>query len=111
MGSSFMRVPVLSVLVPLYNEEEFVAAMLERVLAAPLPEGMDREIIVVDDGSTDGSAEIVDEMAAAHPGGAELRPATRAIAAKARRSAPPSSTPRATSAIIQDADLEYDPRE
>ena len=45
-----MRAPLLSVLVPLYNEEEFVAPILERVLEAPLPDGMEREIIVVDDG-------------------------------------------------------------
>ena len=51
--------PLLSILVPLYNEEEFIVPLLERVLAAPLPEGMAREILVVDDGSTDGSAEIV----------------------------------------------------
>src|SRR5215469_5411470 len=44
--------PSLSVLVPLYNEEEFIATLLERVLAAPLPNNLGREIIVTDDGST-----------------------------------------------------------
>ncbi len=58
---------LLSVLVPLFNEEEFIAPILERVLDAPLPDGMKREIVVVDDGSSDGSAEIVAEMAARHP--------------------------------------------
>jgi glycosyltransferase involved in cell wall biosynthesis len=53
--------PLLSILVPLYNEEEFVGPMLERVLAADLPCGLEREIVVVDDGSTDGSAEIVEK--------------------------------------------------
>ena len=50
-----MRSSRISILVPLYNEEEFIEPLLERVLAAPLPEGLEREIIVVDDGSTDGS--------------------------------------------------------
>ena len=62
-----MPVPRLSILVALYNEEEFIAPLLERVLEAPLPQDMEREIIVVDDGSTDGSVEIVAQMAAGHP--------------------------------------------
>ncbi len=41
----------LSILIPLYNEEEYIAAVLDRVLVAPLPHLVSREIIVVDDGS------------------------------------------------------------
>jgi len=59
--------PRLSILIPLFNEEEFIGPLLQRVLDAPLPAGMEREIIVVDDCSTDGSAEIAEEIAAAHP--------------------------------------------
>src|SRR5207244_13385155 len=59
--------PRLSILVPLYNEEEFIGPLLQRVIDAPLPDGIDREIIVVDDGSTDGSAEIAEEIARACP--------------------------------------------
>ena len=58
---------VLAVLVPLYNEEEFITPLLDRVLEAPLPDGTGREIVVVVDGSTDGSAEIVAEVTAQHP--------------------------------------------
>src|SRR5579863_9172346 len=63
---------LLSILVPMYNEEEFIATLLERALTAPLPEGMSREIIVVDDGSTDGSDQIVEQAAARHPGVVKL---------------------------------------
>src|SRR5215813_14106691 len=102
--------PRLSILVPLFNEEEFIGPLLQRVLAAPLPEGVDREIIVVDDCSTDGSAEIADEFAAANPDiigvvrhkwnqgkGAAIRTAVQYA--------------RGELCLIQDADLEYDPAE
>ena len=61
-----MQPLLLSVLIPLYNEEAFIGEILRRVVAAPLPEGLDRELIVVDDGSSDGSPEIVEEFAAAN---------------------------------------------
>ena len=66
-----MRDVLLSVLIPLYNEEEFIRTVLDRVLAAPLPDigyQYSREVIVVDDGSSDGSPETVMEYVAAHPG-------------------------------------------
>jgi SAM-dependent methyltransferase len=100
----------VSILIPLYNEEEFVGTLLEQVLAAPLPGGLEREIIVVDDGSRDGSAEIVEEIAAAHPGLVRLirQPRNQGKGA-AIRTAIENATGEFS--IIQDADLEYDPRE
>jgi glycosyltransferase involved in cell wall biosynthesis len=105
-----MAAHTLSILIPLYNEEEFVGTLLERVLAAPLPEGVEREIVVVDDGSTDGSARIVEEIAAAHPGVVRFirQPRNRGKGAAIR-----TAIEHATGefSLIQDADLEYDPRE
>ena len=46
---------LLSVVVPVFNEEQTVQGLLRAVLAAPLPDGMDREIVVVDDASVDGT--------------------------------------------------------
>ena len=101
----------LSILIPLFNEEEYVGELLRRALTAPLPEGLAREIIVVNDCSTDGSAEVVSDFIAAHPEarislvhhernqgkGAAVRTAIRLA--------------QGEFSIIQDADLEYDPAE
>src|SRR6202050_1370915 len=100
---------LLSVLVPLFNEEEFIAPILERVLDAPLPDGMQREIVVVDDGSSDGSAEIVAEMAARHPEIRLVRHGRNRGKGAAIRTA--IDLAQGDFSIIQDADLEYDPRE
>ncbi len=59
-----MQPSSLSVLIPLYNEEEFIEALLQRVIDAPYPEGMAWEIIVVNDCSKDGSAEAVQNFIA-----------------------------------------------
>src|SRR6266550_4016879 len=100
----------LSVLVPLYNEEEFIGTLLQRVLDAPLPDGMDREIIIVDDGSTDGSAEIAEEIARCHPDCLRvLRHGRNQGKGAAIRTAVDQA--HGDFCVIQDADLEYDPRE
>jgi SAM-dependent methyltransferase len=100
----------LSILVPLYNEEEYIAALLARVLEAPLPEGMEREVIIVDDGSDDGSAEVAAGFAARHPGAVRLlrHDRNRGKGAAVRTAL---EAARGEFAIIQDADLEYDPNE
>jgi glycosyltransferase involved in cell wall biosynthesis len=101
----------LSILIPLFNEEEFVGELLKRVAAAPLPCDLNREIIVVNDGSKDGSVEVVEDFIASRP---ELNirlihhPRNRGKGA-AIRTAITAATGEFS--IIQDADLEYDPAE
>src|SRR5437660_11191916 len=56
---------LLSILIPVYNERTVVERSLSLVLAAPLPENMDRELVVVDDCSTDGTLEILKRLAEA----------------------------------------------
>jgi SAM-dependent methyltransferase len=101
---------LLSILVPLFNEEEFVGTLLQRVLAAPLPDGLAREVIVVDDASTDGSDKIVEEIASQHPELVRLYRHERNLGKGAAiRTAVEQA--RGEYCLIQDADLEYDPRE
>ncbi|MBI5625073.1 MAG: glycosyltransferase family 2 protein [Elusimicrobia bacterium] len=93
----------LSVLVPVYNEEATVCELLSRVRRASVP--LEKEIIVVDDGSTDGTAEILKgplepEIRVFFHGtnrgkGAAIRTALEHVAGDF--------------VLIQDADLEYDP--
>ena len=57
----------LSILVPVYNERYTVDALLQRVTAAALPPGVAREIIVVDDASTDGTRAVLEETCQRYP--------------------------------------------
>jgi len=106
-----MNTATLSVLIPLFNEEEFIGELLRRVLAAPLPAGLAREIIVVDDCSNDGSAEVVEDFMAICPGAAVklIRQDRNQGKGAAIRIALRNATGQFS--IIQDADLEYDPNE
>ncbi len=55
--------PALSIVVPVYNEERTVSEVLRQILAAGLPAGIDREIVVVDDRSTDGTLQRLEASA------------------------------------------------
>ena len=93
----------ISVLVPAYNEARTIAKMLEAVYARN--PGRDLEVIIVDDGSTDGTYEAA--KAAARPGDKILKHEKNLGKGSAIRTALAAATGEIT--IIQDADLEYDP--
>jgi glycosyltransferase involved in cell wall biosynthesis len=99
----------LSVLMPVYNERTVVERSLLLVLNASLPENMEREIVVVDDCSTDGTYAILERLAAAFPQIRLYRHERNAGKGAAVRTAIAHAT--GDFSLIQDADLEYDPSE
>ena len=56
------KIRKLSVIVPVYNERNTVVEVLRRMRAVELPDGIDREIIVVDDGSNDGTRDVLRQL-------------------------------------------------
>jgi dolichol-phosphate mannosyltransferase len=95
----------LSILVPAYNERRTIGDVLDRLVAIDLP--IPREIIVVDDGSTDGTRDVLDEARKRLPGvQAVFTPNNRGKGYSIR-----AGLAKATGTIvaIQDADLELDP--
>ncbi len=105
-----LKLAFYSILIPLYNEEELVGECLARVVQAPLPVGLQREIIVVDDCSKDDSATIVEQFAREHEGLVRLVRHTR-NQGKGAAIRTAISHARGEYCLIQDADLEYDPKD
>ncbi len=100
---------LLSILIPVYNERTVVERSLSMVLAAPLPEDLERELIIVDDCSTDGTSKILERLAASDPRIKLYRHEVN----RGKGAAVRTSIEKATGdfCLIQDADLEYDPSE
>ncbi|MBQ2850308.1 MAG: glycosyltransferase family 2 protein, partial [Thermoguttaceae bacterium] len=101
---------LFSILIPVYNEQAYLARVVERVLAAPLPDGVDRELILVDDCSTDRTPEVIATLVARYPDKirAFRQPKNQGKGAAIRRAIQETN---GDYAIIQDADLEYNPNE
>ena len=95
----------LSVVIPAYNEEATLAAIVEKVLGIPHL----LEIIIVDDSSTDGTAQITRMLAERHEEVRFLRHGKNRGKTEALKTG--FSQTRGEVVIVQDADLEYDPAE
>ena len=99
----------LSVVIPVYNEVHTLAELVRRVLDAPID--IEHELILIDDGSSDGTRDIYENIQAEHPD-AEIRVFLH-DRNRGKGAALQTGFAQVTGDIvlIQDADLEYDPRD
>ena len=99
------RTMKLSIVMPIYNERSTLREVVARVLAVPL----DIELICVDDGSADGSRDVLEELGSEHPQiVVVLQSRNMRKGAALRRGIQEAG---GDFVVIQDADLEYDPSE
>ena len=110
------RPELLSIIVPVYNEVRTVLAVIDRLRAIDLP--VAREILIVNDGSTDGTRDVLEDLRNRLPPEAEPNSGSRVTVIHAERNAGKGAAIRlglnaATGTIvaIQDADLELDPQQ
>jgi len=96
--------PLLSVVMPVYNERDTIEGMIARVLAVP---GLRVELIVVDDGSRDGTSDILRELAKAYP----IKLLTKPNGGKGSALRLGFKEVTGDLVVIQDADTEYSPEE
>ncbi|MDQ1478341.1 MAG: hypothetical protein QOE62_3570 [Actinomycetota bacterium] len=97
----------LSVIVPVFNERNTLVEILRRMRAVELPDGIESEIIVVDDGSSDGTRDVLRQL-----GDSTVRVVMHDVN-RGKGAAVRTGFKHATGEfiLVQDADLEYDPED
>lgn len=101
----------LSILIPVYNEEKTIGAILQKINEVVLPAGIQKEVVIVNDCSTDSTEEVIKNFQLQHSifDIIYVRQAQNLGKGAAIRRAIGEATGQYC--IVQDADLEYDPHE
>jgi glycosyltransferase involved in cell wall biosynthesis len=105
--SEASRFMLLSIIIPCYNEKKTINQLLDRVRLAKLPDGVDREIVIVDDCSTDGTDEVLKGSSGS------IVKVLRHEKNRGKGAALRTGFQNASGdvVVVQDADLEYNPNE
>jgi len=104
-----MSVKKLSIIIPCYNEEKLISTVLEKVLQTKLDHNLEKQIIIVNDGSTDNSANAINKFCEKNPSAISIHQQINSGKGAAVKVALQKVS--GDIIIIQDADFEYDPND
>ncbi len=95
----------LSIIIPVYNEEATIASLIDKVRAVRLPQGVEKEVVVVNDGSNDNTSRILSR----YQGHERMTIVHQSNGGKTAALLMGIKHAKGDIFLIQDADLEYDP--
>ena len=99
----------LTIIIPCYNEEKLITSVLEKVWQTKLENNLEKQVIIVNDGSTDKSANAIDHFCERNPCAISIHQQKNSGKGAAVKAALQKAD--GDIIVIQDADFEYDPKD